>query len=120
MLTSYTLARCWTRMTAHVQTLNIACPVSQNYPERSVSLDENKHNQSKARMSNSWLPSVALLAVWPAFAAGREAAVPEVTLAVHGGIAAEKRELTDELRETIRTELRRALEAGRAALAKEG
>ncbi|HEY2892659.1 MAG TPA: isoaspartyl peptidase/L-asparaginase [Pirellulales bacterium] len=71
-------------------------------------------------MSHSWLPSLALLAVWPGFAAGKEPAVPQVTLAVHGGIAAEKREMTDELRESLRTDLRRALEAGQAALEKQG
>lgn len=46
--------------------------------------------------------------------------MPQVSLAVHGGIAAEKRELNDELREVLRADLRRALQAGQAALDKPG
>lgn len=70
-------------------------------------------------MSHNLLPSVALLAVWPAITAGAvEPAVPNVVLAIHGGIAAKRKESNAELEKTLRTELQRALETGYRELQK--
>jgi L-asparaginase / beta-aspartyl-peptidase len=70
-------------------------------------------------MSHNLLPSVALLAVWPAITASAvEPAVPNVVLAIHGGIAAKRKESNAELEKTLRAELQRALETGYRELQK--
>jgi beta-aspartyl-peptidase (threonine type) len=70
-------------------------------------------------MSHNLIPSVALLAVWPAITASAvEPAVPNVVLAIHGGIAANRKESSAELERTLRAELQRALEAGYRELQK--
>jgi beta-aspartyl-peptidase (threonine type) len=72
-------------------------------------------------MSHNLFPSVALLAVWPAITASAvEPAVPNVVLAIHGGIAAKRRESSTELEKTLRAELQRALETGYRELQKPG
>jgi len=49
-------------------------------------------------MSHNLIPSVALLAVWPAITASAvEPVVPNVVLAIHGGIAAKRKESNAEL-----------------------
>lgn len=70
-------------------------------------------------MSHNLFPSVALLAVWPAITASAvEPAVPNVVLAIHGGIAAKRKESSAELEKTLRAELQRALELGYRELQK--
>jgi beta-aspartyl-peptidase (threonine type) len=70
-------------------------------------------------MSHNLISSVALLTVWPAFSANAaERVVPQVVLGVHGGIAADKKDMNPELEKTLRSELRRALETGYAQLQK--
>ena len=70
-------------------------------------------------MSHNLFPSVALLAVWPAITASAvEPAVPNVVLAIHGGIAAKRKESSAELEKTLRAELQRALETGYRELQK--
>jgi beta-aspartyl-peptidase (threonine type) len=70
-------------------------------------------------MSHNLFPSVALLAVWPAITASAvEPAVPNVVLAIHGGIAAKRKESNAELEKTLRAELQRALETGYLELQK--
>src|SRR3569623_957328 len=46
--------------------------------------------------------------------------VPQVVLAIHGGLGAPREEVTPELEKEIRAKLLEALEAGRAELAKSG
>jgi L-asparaginase / beta-aspartyl-peptidase len=72
-------------------------------------------------MSHSWISSVALLTVWPVVTAvAREPAATQVVLGIHGGIAADKQDLTADMAKTVRAEMRRALETGYAALNKPG
>ena len=49
-----------------------------------------------------------------------EPAVPGVVLGIHGGIAADKKDMTSELDRLLRADLEQALKAGYAALKKTG
>lgn len=51
---------------------------------------------------------------------GAEGATANVILGIHGGIAADRADMTPELEKTLRAELRRALESGAAQLKKPG
>ncbi len=72
-------------------------------------------------MSYHWLSSLAVLSVLPALSAlGAENAAPQVVLGIHGGIAADKPEMTPELAKVLRAELDRALQAGYKRLQQPG
>jgi beta-aspartyl-peptidase (threonine type) len=69
---------------------------------------------SKCLLLSALLPSLLMMNV----ASAVEPAVPGVVLGIHGGIAADKKDMTPEMDRLLRADLEQALQAGYAALKK--
>lgn len=71
-------------------------------------------------MSHGLMRSIALVAALATFTAAADAPMANVVLAIHGGTAGDKKDLSPEREKAVRRDMRRAMQAGYAELQKPG